>query len=68
MRTLKFRCSTHGEYEIDLRDGQESPKWCIIYKNGTNEPCGERLLKLFRFAPNIRFVGSGFYSTDNKEK
>ena len=66
MRTLRFRCKEHGEYEIDLQDGQEAPKWCIIYKHGTNEPCG-RLLTRKYFAPNIRFVGSGFYSNDNKE-
>ena len=67
MRTMRFRCEEHGEYEIDLQDRQESPEWCIIYKTGANIPCGKQLTKLFRFVPNIRFVGSGFYIND-KEK
>ena len=68
MRTMRFRCEEHGEYEIDLKDGQNAPKWCTIHQAGTNRPCGRQLTKLFHFAPNIRFIGSGFYSNDSKEK
>lgn len=68
MRTLLFECPEHGEYEIDLKDGEEEPKWCVILKEGTSKPCGRQLTKLFRFVPNIRFAGSGFFVNDNKEK
>ena len=68
MRTLRFECPEHGQYEIDLQYGQEAPKWCVIYKTGTNEPCGKTLTKLFKFVPNIRFKGSGFYKNDNRSR
>ena len=67
MRTLRFRCEEHDEYEIDLRDGQEPPKWCVIKEPGADIPCGRNLTRIY-FTPNIRFVGSGFYVNDNKEK
>ena len=67
MRTQKFRCQRHGEFEVDLEYGQDAPIWCPIYKDGTKVPCGEKLTKLFRDVPNIQFRGSGFYVND-KEK
>lgn len=63
MRTMGFECPIHGYYEIDLEDGQEPPKWCVIYKDGTNKPCGEVLKKKF-FVPAVHYKGSGFYTTD----
>jgi len=67
MRTMKFRCEIHGEYEIDLEYGEEPPEGCIMNINGTDKPCGTRLTRIY-YVPNIRFVGSGFYVNDNKEK
>jgi hypothetical protein len=58
-----FKCPVHGTYEIDLERGQNPPKWCVIYKDGTNEPCGEVLKRIYT-VPSIKFVGSGFYTND----
>ena len=66
MRTQIFVCPVHGQYEIDLERGQNPPKWCVIYKEGTSEPCGKNLTRKYT-VPAIRFLGSGFYAND-KEK
>jgi predicted nucleic acid-binding Zn ribbon protein len=50
-----------------LKYKEEEPEKCILLEAGTDIPCGTRLTKLFRYAPNIRFVGSGFFIND-KEK
>ena len=63
MRTQIFVCPVHGQYEIDLERGQNPPKWCVIYKEGTSEPCGRKLTRKYTI-PAIRFKGSGFYTND----
>ena len=60
---MTFKCPVHGQYDIDLETGQDPPKWCVIYREGTNEPCGIRLKRIYS-VPNIRFIGSGFYVND----
>jgi len=66
MRTMIVVCPVHGQYEIDLEKGQNLPNWCVIYKEGTNEPCGRKLTRKYT-VPAISFKGSGFYVND-KEK
>jgi len=63
MRTQIFICPVHGKFEIDLERGQIAPKWCVIYKEGTSEPCGRKLTRKYTI-PAIRFKGSGFYTND----
>lgn len=66
MRTMDFECPVHGQLEITLLErGQDIPIWCPIYKDGTREPCGKRLKRIYS-VPAVHYRGNGFYKTDHK--